>query len=640
MIHSLAPPKDVTENRLYRAWLLQACDTQARQTAVMERSAEDIVWWIDSTCWQYNPDERGHEVEPFICYEFQETALRRTMKRLLEFRLPVLWEKSRKLGATWLAMFLEIHQCLFHKRQKFLNLSHSEQAVYRPDDPDTLFWKMDFIHQHLPDWMTRAVRKKKLTFWYPGTQSSATGAATTERSGVGGRGTVIADEFSKHPKDWEILGQTVDTGPQLFIGTHYDLGSAFYDLSRRPDTYKILMHWTDHPKRRQGRYRSDPTLPLGYEILDTAFVFPPQCPKCSGLTTVRVGEPTPCCSEDEDQVLARPYCFITDGKPTGGPHPGIRSPAYDFECVKRANERDMAMHWDINPQGSQSQFFDSIMLRQRIMEHCFEPYWRGELRCDTSAGRPLRLVPDSEGPLKLWIRPTSNEAVPVGLYGGGSDLSTGGGNTPSVFSLGDAATGLKVLEFATAHLSPERFAPYVTALCWLFHDKDGTPALLAWEANGPGEMFGKTVIGLGYRRLYYRRSEQFFRTATKSDVPGWWSNPSSKRVLFDSYKAALVSRAFVNRSEPALRECSQYRYSDRKDAVEHPKDIGGERPEEARSNHGDRVMADALCWLALEQLGAGRPVALRTEEEPPPIQSFAWRRMRREQQKREAEAWI
>ncbi len=600
MIDTFIAPKELKANRRYRAALLATCRGSPKaQAAVIERCAADIVFYTDTFVWQYNPREgHGRKVAPFILWPFQEDALLRTHRRLSVDRDDALWEKSREMGATWMALILKDWDCLFHDWVKVLAISHSEDAVGRPGDPDTLFWKVNFMHEHLPDWLRRgAARKGRLTFQYPATKSTFTGSATTERSGVGGRGDLLLDEFSKHRQDREILGQTADTGPRLFIGTHYGVEGEFYNLTQRPDLFKVVMHWSQHPEKAKGLYRFD-AANNAVERLDGSYEFP------------------------------QDYAFVTDGTPEGGPSPGVRSVWYDRECLRRASRRDVAMHLDISPSGSQSQFFDPLMLRRHLADHARDPDWEGELEFDREAAEPVRLVPTPGGPLKLWLRLISDREVPPSAYAAGCDISTGfagRASSNSVLTVADARTGFKVLEFATPHLRPEEFAAAVVALCKLFKSEDGGGAYLAWEHAGPGQMFGKTVLELGYRRLYTRDSVHLLRGGVRSNEPGWYPSVKAKRVLLDDYNAALTSRGFVNRSERALRECSFYRHSDRRDAVEHPSEAGGGDPSGARSNHGDRVIADALCWAACKKLGAGKAQLPEEIAQQSPVGSLQWR---------------
>jgi hypothetical protein len=90
-------PKNLDANKKYRALCWNYYDTPALRKKALERAKHDVVWWIDTWAWQFNPDNRGHEVEPFILYPFQEKALERTMRRLLLHRLPVV--VLERLGA-------------------------------------------------------------------------------------------------------------------------------------------------------------------------------------------------------------------------------------------------------------------------------------------------------------------------------------------------------------------------------------------------------------------------------------------------------------------------------------------------------------------------------------------------------------
>jgi hypothetical protein len=109
---------------------------------------------------------------------------------------------------------------------------------------------------------------------FPATRSAITGAATTERAGVGGRATwVLGDEFAKQKDASAILGQTADTGPRLLVSTHYGTGTAWHGLTQRQD----ILHWSQHPEMNQGLYRFDAATNT-VEILDKEYQFPEDYP--------------------------------------------------------------------------------------------------------------------------------------------------------------------------------------------------------------------------------------------------------------------------------------------------------------------------------------------------------------------------
>src|SRR5260370_34363113 len=133
------------------------------------------------------------------------------------------------------------------------------------------------------------------------------------------------DEFSQIEEDYEVLHRTSDTtGCRIFNFTHKGLGTAAYELTQRVDMRKLNLHWSQHPHKKKGLYRYD-TEAKHVVSLDAGFQHDPD------------------------------YSFITDGSPTGGPCPGLRSPWYDKECRRKGSARAVAMDLDIDPRGSVSQ---------------------------------------------------------------------------------------------------------------------------------------------------------------------------------------------------------------------------------------------------------------------------------------------
>lgn len=599
-------PRDYAANLRFRLLILRKCRQQPKyRKAVLHMCRHDFIFFVAVFGFQVNPKKLDREVGPFVPWDFQIDAALKTIGRLFDPEAPddVLWEKSRELGATWWALFIALWLVLFRPHKRVLVVSHSEQAVEKAGNMGTLFAKIVFMLRYLPGWMKKGVKKTKLNFQFAG-ESSISGYATTGRAGVGDRvAMVLLDEFSKQQAAAEILGQTADTGPRLFIGTHYGIGTTFFDLTQRPDMFKVVMHWSQHPDKMKGLYRYDPAKKR-IQQLDLAYHFPPD------------------------------YKFVLDATPSGGPCPGLRSPWYDRECIRRASSRDVAMHLDIDPQGSQAQFFDPALIRILTEEYTCEPYWRGELQYDRARGVPLALVPSPTGSLKLWCNLVNGWPV-RGTYGIGADVSYGNGATPSCASVGDARTGEKVAEYADSFISADEFGTFLVALSWIFKTDDEQGALLAWEMAGPGFKTGKQVIELGYRRIYYRK-DNFKLGTVVSDNPGWYPDGTSKRLLLEDYRAALVRRQFINRSAAALAECLNFAVQSN-GKVEHGGQINTSDPTAARENHGDLTIGDALCWKMLGIIGQpGEPKAL---EEEIPFGSLAYRRQMRDNARRREEVW-
>jgi hypothetical protein len=573
---------------------------------------EDIFFWISLFCWQQNPKHVGTEIGPFITWDYQEEGLRQTIQWLFadlpDYPDDVLWEKSREMGATWLALILALWLCLFHPNKRVLCISHTEEAVTKAGDEGTLFAKIQFMLDYLPDWMKVGVKKWKKGYKFAN-RSTISAQASTKRTGVGDRVTfILCDEFSKHEKAAEIWGQTADTGPRLVIGTHYGIGGMYYDLTQEPGMKKLIWHWSMHPEKKIGLYHV-PKEDAEPELLDKKFKF-------------------------------QNYDFVRDGSPHGGPFPGLRSPWYDREVIRRhraskgRGTRDVAMHLDIDPAGSDTQFFDRVVIRSLIVGQVLNPLWQGDIDCES--GYMKRLKEESGGPLRLWRLPDPYGKFPVSKYGAGSDLSTGNGSTPTILCVGDAMTGEMILEYANPFMGGERFAPIAAAILRMFLDQHGQPPLLAWEMQGPGDRFGTVLMEeVGYRRVFRHRSTNPQSLTLKiSDKAGWYSSPKDKRALLENYRDGLYTGKFKNRSRQSLEECNKFRYGeDRK--IDHSLEKTTTDPSEGRQNHADRAFGAALCYLCMCQLGLEQQLEIK--HNPVVVGSWRWRRELAERQILEAE---
>lgn len=591
-------PKQLAANSHFRLSLLsEARKDHKLREEIWQLCKEDILFYTNAFVFTFDPRTKDKSL-PFITYPYQDEGIL-TIIDCIQKGKDLVIEKSRDMGASWISLLVMEWFWHFHAGYSFLMVSRKEDLVDAPGDPDALFWKLDFIHRHLPAWLLpgggAAIDRRRKHFGNLDNGSTVDGESTTAAAGVGGRRTAMfIDEFSRIEEGHQLLAGTADTtNCRIFNFTPYGTTNAAYKLARRPDIKKLRFHWSVHPEKARGLYQyNDRT--GGVEVKDKSYVYPPD------------------------------YVFIMDGK--------LRSPWYDGECRRRSNDQEIAQMLDIDYSGSSYQFFSKQLIVELQKEYCVPPYWEGDIIFDPDTGRPLGrepLVKVPGGSLKLWLELGPDNKPPRGKYGGGCDLSTGSGATNSVFSVGNATTGEKVLEYASPYLKPEQMAQRVTALCWLFLDEDDEPLMLAWEQQGPGFVFGKAVINFGYRRVYYRTSEHSLKR-TVSDMPGWYPGTDNKRVLLEEYRTALSSRRFVNRSIEALEECLAFvhtkngtvEFADAESSID--LQTGELDPTGARINHGDRVVADALAWKMMLSFGK---IARDAKKDEAPIGSLAWRRL-------------
>lgn len=281
----LSPPGDHRDNARWRAALLKSCRKKPEVCDYLKsKCSDDILFYVNAFVWQYNPQLVGAEVAPFVAWDFQAEALT-ALVGCVNDREDAAIVKSREMGASW--MCLLVCEWLWHFRPwtKVLVVSRNAESVDKRGDPDSLFWKLDFVHRHQPGWLLPAgytpqeePHRKKMYFGNPENGSTITGQATTEKAGVGGRATLMfVDEFSQIREDKELMQRTADTtGCRIFNFTHVGTDTEAYRLSERDDVRKILLHWSMHPEKGRGLYRArNRTAP---EVLDPSHRFPPGYP--------------------------------------------------------------------------------------------------------------------------------------------------------------------------------------------------------------------------------------------------------------------------------------------------------------------------------------------------------------------------
>lgn len=597
--HHLRVPRELHANLAYRRKILEAAaGDRAVQKQLVKMCKEDILFHINTFLWQFNPSKSklggAAAIHPFITFPAQEDLLiarPETHRRLRPYDRGVLWciehdktaalEKSRWQGASWLFLAVDDWLCGFHDNVQVLAISRNESAV---DDgsKDSLFWKIRYMHENYPDWLMGEIEDSKLYFHYKRTNSETTGQATTKKAGVGGRATTIfvdeAPEIDQLQQVREKTALTADS--RFFVGTHQGVGTTFHvmcDAAKSPEIVRMRLHWTDNPEQAAGLYQYDEQNPTKPIILDKDYKFP------------------------------KGYQFVLNGKPAGGPRPGVRSPWYDRKCVEIGDDRAIAMHLDISPEGSARQFFDALQIRNYITSVCREPVWIGDVDYDP-AGRFRGLQKNNNGRFLLWVNPVGDgSTLPRSVYTVGCDIAGGVGSTPSCLAAIDARLGLKVAEYADAWIEERPFARLTVAVCTWLADAEGRGAHLVWDMSGQqGSRFEKEILSLGYLNLYMNDDElAHLKGSPKVRRPGWYAETNQFYNALKDYRQALYDRQLIDRSEPCLQETMLFEYDQKTGRVFHAGEKRTNDPAGAGKSHGDRVTSTFLSWMLAKQYAEG-----------------------------------
>lgn len=578
-------PKEFYANLKFREELIRlGCEGKEEARELWIMCARDPLFYINTFVWTYDPRKEPSAL-PMITWDYQDEGIIEVLSAIGHYDL--LSEKSRDMGLSWIYIICTEYCWHFKELQSFLYVSRIQDLVDKTEDPDCLMWKVDFIHKNQPLWLLPAINRNKLHIYNMDNGSTIDGASTTGEVGRGGRRTaVLLDEFASVPEGHAVLSATRDTTRcRLFNSTPKGIGNAFYDI-KQTNIKKLRFHWSQHPEKKRGLYRMENSKLV---ILDGSFVFPEK------------------------------YPFILDGK--------LRSPWYDNECARAAHPMEIAQELDIDYLGSDFQFFDITVLDNLQAQTVRQPYHTGEIEF-YEALDPQGFLEMAGGRLQLWIHPGAdgkiNDDIQCVLA---VDTAAGTGSSNSCISVGNKKTGEKIAEFASATIKPHELARYAVAMAKYFNN-----AFMIWEANGPGRIFGDTVIELGYRNIYYRANDKSISKKV-SDIPGWYSTKDTKLALLGDYRKALSSGDFINRSYQGLRECREYIFT-QSGTVEHARSINTIDPTGAKENHGDRCIADALLYKGMKSMSL-----LRQQTQDVPAGCFMARRQEYEKKRKEANYW-
>ncbi len=575
-------PKDTFENLQFRCWVYhKARNDPALQRALKEYCRKDILFWVNVFLWTYDP-RIVEKKTPFITYDYQDEAILQ-LQDAIKVGEDAVMPKSRDMGASWILDIVFDHFSTFEPSCSFFMMSRKAELVDKKGDANCLFWKIDFIHEHLPLWLQPKIEtsnfgtRTSMRISYLDTDSVIIGGTTTKSSGVGGRATAAGvDELSRYlPQVAELVmsGLKDVTNCIIYPFTKSpELGKAhpsyrLVESAREGNLRYVPMHWTQHPVKAKGLYRVDQKT-RAIEIIDKDYQFPID------------------------------YKFQLDGRFE------YHSPWFD-KYRSGSTDRAVADNLEFDDDISAHSVFNQETVLDHISDHSRAPDIEGDLEYHEITGDPIKWTSKRGGQIRLWMPLDVHEKPPQVQYVTGEDTSLGRGTTPSCFVAARCDTGEKVLEFITAFMPPDKFAVKCVAIArWL--SSPGHKTLLAWERGGPGDTFGIEVLKMRYYPVYYHVDKTKVLEHQQAPVPG--VAPQLRSTMFTHYETDLSRGAFINRSERGLRE--MFGWSNGPMGPEHK----GYRnksndPSGAKLNHGDLTVADGICAMMLRLHGGSKASA-------------------------------
>ena len=519
--------------------------------------ADDIVEWLRLTGWTFAPKEvdpvSGREVpsirphRPFVLWPCQEVAVRDMVSCVNEGR-DVVVRKSRDMGASWLVCGVACWGWLFHGWQGLL-VSRVEDGVDKSGDPDSLFWKIDYLLQGQPPWLLPSLEKDLLERGSPTRQhmmlrnpvSEATivGQASTAHVGRGGRRTwIMFDEFAAMDEAVAAWRSAADaTACRIAVSTPLGSGTQYSALVRAGretgDPRLVELLYTDHPMKGFG----------GETRVDV-----------DGRVTGVVGE----------EYVWTPWLS---------------------EQLKRRDPMDMAQNVFATELGSGTNFFVPSVVTQHRSD-----WGRVPERCELSRGR---FVESGSGRWRVW-----RHGEPTARYVMFSDPSYGTGAANSAICVMDVQRREVVAEFVDSRCPPSDLAWEMVEAARGEYRGSRWP-LIGWEVNGAGAAMHHDFQRIGYTELYRQRIQGTTTERTTVRL-GWNSSRRAKRTLLGDLSGALTRGEVVVPSEETLDEMLGYEVTD-EGAVESAS--RADLSSGARESHGDRVIALAGALMLCGESG-------------------------------------
>ena len=175
-------------------------------------------------------------------------------------------EKSRGEGMSWMAVLLALKDWIFDPMSKIGMVSSTEDKADNPEDPDSLFWKLDWQLTKLPKWMVGEkgtdYRRNIQDHTLVNLRNSARIAAYAATGDVarGGRSKwFLMDELAswRRGEDRRALTSVQHvTDCRLIVSTPEGAEGAYYDVMHQPSNMvKVVLDWKDNPWKNRGLYR-------------------------------------------------------------------------------------------------------------------------------------------------------------------------------------------------------------------------------------------------------------------------------------------------------------------------------------------------------------------------------------------------
>lgn len=198
-----------------------------------------MLYWFDNFAWALDPRRDPSEL-PLLLYDGKQLEYLMTLEALLDKPEDVFIDKPRDVGATVILMNWLLYHWLFDDGFNARVGSRKEDYVDKRGDPDTLFFKLDYTLERIPQWMMPEGWKSRkdrshLLLKRPDNSNTISGESANPSFARGGRQTIVVfDEMGFWPfarPAWQSAGDVTDV--RVAMTTPPDTGKQSF-------AYKLL----------------------------------------------------------------------------------------------------------------------------------------------------------------------------------------------------------------------------------------------------------------------------------------------------------------------------------------------------------------------------------------------------------------
>ena len=264
----ISDPKDTHQNLQLRLAVNEMALKDAEfRMEVREMALRDWHLMFNLFFWTYDPRQgtwhEPHE-KPFITWEFQDEFLEWLITEIIGKGQDCHIDKSRDMGASWLAICAFIYYWLQPEPgHDFLLGSRKYEFVDKRGAMDTLIEKVRYVIRRMPGWLlpdnydTNKHDNIGL-IRNPQTGNIIKGEANNANFGTGGRYmAMLYDEFSKWTETDELAWTSGFQATKCRIGLSTPWGGPdrkFHALKKDPQIHHFTLPWYKHPHKDQAWY--------------------------------------------------------------------------------------------------------------------------------------------------------------------------------------------------------------------------------------------------------------------------------------------------------------------------------------------------------------------------------------------------